>query len=60
MTAKEVAEILAIFHHIADSPFSAFKDPAFVGRLKADCFVKGLPLKIALSKIDLEITNEDL
>ena len=60
MTAKDIAEVLAIFHQIADAPLSAFKDPAFVGRLQAECFIKGMPLKTALSRIDLEITEEAL
>jgi hypothetical protein len=55
MNAKEIAEVLAILQQVSDSSLSTFKDPAFVGKLQAECFIKSLPLKRALEQFQIEI-----
>ena len=56
MNAKDLADVLTILQQIADTQMSTFKDPVFVGRLRAECFVKSLPLKRALEQFEIEIT----
>ena len=55
MNAKDLADVLTILQQIADAQMSTFKDPVFVGRLRAECFVKSLPLKHALEQFEIEI-----
>jgi len=57
MNAKEIAEVLAILQQVSDSSLSTFKDPAFVGKLQAECFIKSLPLKRALEQFQIEIES---
>ena len=55
MNAKEIAEVLAILQQIADAQMSTLSDPVFVGKLRAECFIKSLPLKRALEQFEIEI-----
>jgi len=58
MNAKNISDVLSILHLISSSSLDAFRDPVFVGQLKAAAFTKALPLKYALEKINVEIRDE--
>ena len=59
MNAKNISDVLSILNLIYESDLNQFKDPVFVGRLKAAAFTKSLPLKYVLGTLDVEIRDEN-
>jgi hypothetical protein len=55
LTAKEIAEVLAILTMIEKASVQQFRDPVFVGSLQAQAFIKLWPLQNALDKLNVEI-----
>jgi hypothetical protein len=58
MNAKNISDVLSILNLIYESDLDQFKDPVFVGRLKAAAFTKALPLKYAIEKLNVEVRDE--
>lgn len=58
MNAKNIFDVLSLLNLISASSLDAFRDPVFIGQLKAAAFTKALPLKYALEKINVEIRDE--
>lgn len=53
LTAKDISDVLVLLGRVEDLNIDAAKDPAVVGKLCAQAFIVGCPLRRALEKLNV-------
>ena len=58
LIAKQISDVVNFLKQVEKATMKQWEDPKFVGTMCAEAFIVGMPLRMALATIDVEIKEE--
>lgn len=59
LTAKEISDVVALLNKVEKASFDQWNDPKFVGKIRAEAFLLGMPLRFELNNFKVAVTSEE-
>lgn len=59
LTAKDIAQAIALLSRVENLTMDLARDPAYVGNLCAEAFIAALPLKRSLEKLRVPMVQPE-
>lgn len=59
LTAKQISDVVTLLHEIDKASAQQWDDPKFVGRIRAEAFLFGMPLRMELATVNVDLKKEE-